>query len=402
MIRSFLITFLKPVDRVFQVLLSTSSRRICYYSTPDYSDNAYFLYRYVLLNRRDYEHIWLIDSTSVARRVQKEFQLLGAEQSGHKLQVVSKLSLQGYFLYLRSRFVFHTHGLYTFSNWVFGRQVISLWHGMPIKCVGRLNLISPNPYPTFGTLSIATSSLFKYIMACAFGVEPAKVLVCGLPRCDALQPGYRARDEVAAVYNRLNLEPDEKFVLWMPTYRNEVSQSSPAGNPECSFLDDIPEGWIEALDREARAANCQILVKLHPYDSLNRAGTSLKFDRIRCLTSQQWQTLEVQLYDVLALSSGLISDVSSVLIDYLATDKPIAILGFDETTYTRDLTFSMNYLRRSQRYQWVERYQDISTFFETVNRGEKVVLPSGDVADMLYDHSSCREASRQILQAVGI
>jgi CDP-glycerol glycerophosphotransferase (TagB/SpsB family) len=400
--RKFLNYLLKPVDRVMQVGIPSSSRRVTYFSKPDYSDNTYYLYRHVLLKRSGIEHVWLVENKVVADNIYSEFESLGASKAGHKLKVVSKASFHGYLLYLQSRFLFHSHGVYAFSNWAFRRHVVSLWHGMPIKCVGRLNFITPNPYPTFGTLFVATSSFFKYIMACAFNAAPAQVLVCGLPLCEVLRAGCRASNEASKILRKLGMNAEDKFVLWMPTYRSEVSHDTFRGGDHQSFLDDLPRELIDAVDRAAEAAGCKVIVKLHPRDVLNGYDVPIRYKNITLFASQEWLDMGAHLYDVLALSDALISDVSSVLIDYLATKKPIAVMGFDEKNYIRDLTFPIEVLRGSSRYQWLQCDEDVRVFFESVKRGEQHVLPPGDVSKLLYDDVACVDSSEQILRAVGL
>jgi CDP-glycerol glycerophosphotransferase (TagB/SpsB family) len=393
---------LRPVDRVLQVLMPVSSRRVCYFSRPDYGDNSYYVYRHILTTRREIEHIWLVLDMSQANRMMREFRELTqrAGITGHTLRIVKQRSLAGYFLHLTCHYVFHTHGIYSISNWAFRRKVISLWHGMPIKCIGSLNHKTPNPHRPFGTTYIASSHFFKYIIACAFEVAPESVAVCGLPRCDALQHEIARGTARELVRERLGIPEGKKIVLWMPTYRTE---SSAADNMTGfrSFLDDLAPWVIPGLMRHCALSNCILVVKLHPKDLLNHGDLQLGHEHLMVLKSKEWLAHEIQLYDLIASSDALLSDVSSVLIDYLSTDRPIGIVGFDLTTYTRELTFPAEILLLSKRYHHLTDDETVMRFFDAVVKGEACTEAPHDLSSMLYERSSSMGAEA-VLCEVGL
>lgn len=104
----------------------------------------------------------------------------------------------------------------------------------------------------------------------------------------------------------------------------------------------------------------------------------------------------MQLYDVLAASAGLISDVSSVLIDFLVTGRPVGILGFDSATYTRELIYPFETLLGTGRFQLLDDPAKFEPFLQRT--AEVCAQPT---PTFLYDQFALPGAE-QILQEVGL
>lgn len=391
---------LQLVDRVLQLLVPVRRNRVCYISFPDYTDNAYYVYRHALEAREDIEHVWLLQDTRVAARIEQEFAVAirKIRTSGHILHVVRKYSIKGYFLYLTSRCIFHTHGGYPFSTAALRRVNFCLWHGMPIKRVGRLNHVTPNLYPIFGKTHLATSHLFKYIVATAFGADPSAVKVCSLPRCDAFRRDSILSVQASEIRNTIGVADNQRLVLWMPTFRTE-SRTSP-GNIR-TFLDDLPDWVMTELDHACGKYHCKIIVKLHPSDFLNESNVPLLAEHIRLLKSADWIKSGIQLYELIAASDALISDVSSVLVDYLPSGRPIGVAGFDDATYSRGTTIPMWYLLTSQRFQYLVDRTEVESFFAKVASGDTQITPPNDVATMLHE-SFAEKGAEAVLREAGL
>lgn len=236
-------------------------------------------------------------------------------------------------------------------------------------------------------------------MACSFDVSPDSVLVCGLPRCDALTHEQSRGTPAHVIRDRLKIAQDQRLVLWMPTYRTEGIRAAGKG-PIRSFLDDLECGTIASLSARAREHGCVIVLKLHPRDPLNFREPEVEFDNVHLLKAREWQQYEIQLYDLISASDGLMSDVSSVLIDYLVTDRPIGVVGFDPTAYTRDLTFPIDALLASRRIQHLDGDDSIRRFFATVRNGSVEPVPLNDVSTFFYE-STPEPAAELMLRHIG-
>lgn len=375
---------LAVLDRVFKLLISTADHRVCYLSSPDYGDSAYYMYRHLAQTRPELEHVWLLNDDRIAPRITAEFRaLVGATGAGGTLRVARKNSLRGYFLYLTCRHVFYTHGLYGFSNWPWRRQIVCLWHGMPIKRIGALNRPVQRANWPFGTLYLATSHFFKYVVSRAFEVLPESVRVLGLPRCDALRFEDARAHREADIRSRLKMRETERLVVWLPTFREHLRVQANA--QARSFCDDVPPEILECVAREAAQHQCRIIVKLHPKDRLNLASLPAMPPGLEVLRSDDWLCHEIQLYDLLAASAALISDVSSVVVDYLVTRRPIGILGHDPATYDRGLTFPLETLFRSKRVHPLANENSIREFFRASGAGDAYPDDPGELTAVWHE-----------------
>ena len=391
-VRRLVLALVAALDRILQVLVPSSSRRICYFSVPDYTDNAYWVYRHALRTRSDLEHVWLVKDTSVAERVHEELEEVRREHGarGHRVQVVDKNRPQGYWAYLRSGVSFHTHGLYAFSRWTFRREVVCLWHGVGIKAIDRLNRTNPAAKRPFGTRHVATSHFYRYVIATATGVDPAAVWVTGNPRCDPLtSPHARATpdDRVRAL---LDLPPDRHLILWLPTFRVLVDPwvaggSGSGGTGARSFLDNLPTWAMPALEQACAEHGCTVVVKLHPLDALNHASQRLAGRHVRLLPAAALGSRGVQLYDLLATADGLMTDLSSVVVDWLVTGRPVGLIAVEPDDHEHDLLFPPELMLRNEPFRALDEAADVERFVRAVRTGDRAAGPTRGVAPMLYE-----------------
>lgn len=395
--------FLPLFDALLQWLVPARQQRVCYFSTPDYEDNAYFVYRHLVRTRGGLEHVWLLQDPSVERRIRDDFDRwnLAAPGIRNHLIIARKRSLSGYWLYLRSRRVFYTHALYRGTRWVRGREIICLWHGMPIKCIGALDQRRPpGPLP-FGTRHLASSHFFRYIVACAFRTPPQSVVISGLPRCDALRDDHPPDNTPASIRRRLDLPEASRLVLWMPTFRTGGLRPPITDQNYRTFLDDVAVDALQQLDASASAAGCQVIVKPHPGDPLNHVEVDFAYSSIRLLRSPQWLSMGIPLYELIAAADGLMSDVSSVLIDFLPSGRPIGLFAFDPDHYHRDLTFPLELLLKCRTVHNLTGTSSIENFFQLVQQGPARPLTESDLATAFHETFST-SGCEQIATEVGL
>ena len=407
---------LRAVDRLLQLLVRPRPDRVAFLSIPDHADNAFHTYRHLATTRSGLELVWLVGDTSMTDRIEAEFARLTVDRPGHghRLRVVPRRSLRGYLTYLTCRFVFHSQGAYAFSRWAFRRQVVNLWHGMPIKAIGRLNRRTPSIKEAFGTVQVATSHAWRYPIAAAFAADPADVLVTSLPRCDALQFADARSSSVDQVRTTLDVPEHHRLVLWMPTWRVQdgrafvhrgldaiAERRALASTRARSFLDDLPDGTMEALEQACDRHGCTLVVKLHPLDSLNGADVDLGLTHVQWLTSPALVDHGIHLYDLVAASDALLSDLSSVVIDYLVTGGPIGLLGFVEADYDRDLLFPLSLFRESRRCDDLVDDDAVDAFFRDVAAGRRVDPRTDDLTRVLYETVGTHGAER-VVSHVGL
>ena len=373
-----------------QVLVPPRRDQVAWMSHPDHVGNAFHLFRHVVTTRHDLRHVWLVADADAAEAIRADFARWEGAGRGHTLHVKDRHGPAGAFALLRSRCSFHTHGVPRWMTRAVRRECVSLWHGMPIKAIGALNTRSPNPHPTFGTLHVATTEHYQAVIGRAFHAPPDEVLLTRLPRCDVLGRPHEKGPDAASIRARLGLPEDGPLVLWLPTYRTpghlRDAQDGVLGYR--TFLDDLAPGQAQELLAQVRRVGAHLVLKPHPDDPVNRAGEQA-LDRaglegIHVITAAAWLEAGIELYDALAHVDGLVSDVSSVLLDWLETTRPLGLLGFDPDTYTRDVVVDVDALWASPRVHRLDLGGGPATFADDV-AATRPMVPDPALADLVTD-----------------
>ena len=169
--------------------------------------------------------------------------------------------------------------------------------------------------------------------------EKEKILALGYPRYDWMLHPSVSRGEAL---EKLFSHKDMKTVIWMPTFRKSEVLISAENEIELPF--QLPalesEAELKALDVHLRECKIFLIIKKHPLQS----GWSLDegaYTNIRYVTEEMLQKSGIQLYELVGLMDGLISDYSSIAVDYMLLDRPLGYVLTDLESYrnTRGFVF---------------------------------------------------------------
>ena len=146
----------------------------------------------------------------------------------------------------------------------------------------------------------------------------------------------RETDRAKIYCERLLKESDsDKLILWMPTYRHASSErlNEETLNNEFNIpIIDDAEKLID-LNKHCKENHILIVIKKHylqiPYDFGENKLTNILY-----LENKDLAENDIQLYEFIHYSDALISDYSSVAIDYLLLDKQIGFTLDDYEAYT--------------------------------------------------------------------
>lgn len=253
--------------------------------------------------------------------------------SADEIHIVRKMSLRGIWTYWRSRYVFFTHGLYGFLPVAGTQTVVNLWHGMPLKRVWKGLSGSHVPGCTF---LLSTSDKYSEIQAEASGFPVAKIPATGLPRNDLLfsetSATRRFSDAVAKGADRV--------LLFLPTYRKSTMGFVTGDGIETDSALAMSEDEVAVFSRMLAETCTRILVKPHPMSA--HYGNNAKLNDWIWIISDNWlQQQGVTLYEALGRMDGLITDVSSVYVDFLSLQKPMFFYFPDLVEYRKTRTFQV-------------------------------------------------------------
>jgi hypothetical protein len=266
-----------------------------------------------LVRRYDGRVIWLRRGGDVPPDVQAL-----ADQG---MVLVPMAGLAGLTAYLRASAVLFTHGLYGSPKPWARKPIVNLWHGDGPKDIRPDKTVGARIASTY---VVGSTSLFTDFKASAFGVPADHVLVTGNPRTDQfwrpIEPGCRARLGITG-----------EFVVWMPTFRQARAVGAVRVHDNAAPADD-GHAELGPLLEGLRARGVQLVVKPHPLDADRRRVPGMV-----TVDDDDLAAAGVNLYALLGASSGLVTDYSSVWVDYLLVNRPIAFSVPDRASYDREL-----------------------------------------------------------------
>ena len=304
------------------------SNIIIFCSYPSFTDNAFAIYQHIVKKNLfpGYKLVWLVLDPKDAKKENIPFEMIN-----DKLVVLSKKSIRGIWYYLTAKYVFFTHGLY--SNLKISRQntVINLWHGMPLKKIGLMDNFFTS-YMGNTQILIATSEIFQKLMSQSFGKPLNDVLIIGQPRNDMMF-------EPTDFYEKTNInKSDYKSVgIWLPTYRRStIGDIRVDGNYEEGKISFLDLEQLKELNKSLEGNKILLIIKLHPMDILQEFDFS-SFSNLIIVKQKDFTS---QLYPLLGSTDFLLTDYSSVCIDYDILGKPMGFVmdDFDEYKESRGFT----------------------------------------------------------------
>ncbi|MDP2088744.1 MAG: CDP-glycerol glycerophosphotransferase family protein [Flavobacteriaceae bacterium] len=285
---------------------------------PNFEDNGVALAKYIAANYNI--QIYFINPTNKYSKFINETL---------NIEVLQSKTLKSIYLILTSKFVFFTHGLVL--KRISKRQIVfNLWHGYPYKSVGTyLNGKGIN-----ATYTAATSDYCQVLFSKMFDVPFDSVEITGFPRNDNLIIGNRNE-----ILSKFKIAGNKFIFIWLPTYRRSVIGEIMNDGVETGNPFSIKDFDIYKFNKFLEKNNAVCILKPHP---LAPKFSSVKeINNIVFIDDDFLHDNEMTLYPLLGVTDCLISDVSSVIIDYMLLDKPIICFIEDIIEYkkSRGLVF---------------------------------------------------------------
>lgn len=292
----------------------------------EFSDNAKYLYEYVTHFHEEITAVWITSSNDVFKSLSEQ-----------KYKVFLSKSFKGIWYCLRAKYCFLvTSKSDVNARFINGAKIIYLWHGMPLKKIGydrdfhneRQTLLQRILYPynnLFSCYAMLTSSTFFTPFLCsAWKLSEKKIWPTGYPRCDIF---YHEKHVCCSYILNLRAQYHKcKIVLYMPTFRMAVANSSTPFNPFVNEYGFDEKRFFEVLEKQ----NIVFIYKPHVVDK--KSALNLKNNRFVYL---HYEDVE-DTYELLNSVDALVTDYSSVYFDFLCTRKPIFLLTPDYKEYTEN------------------------------------------------------------------
>ena len=280
-----------------------------------YNYNSRYLFEYVKENLLEITPLFVINDPELRTSLSTKY---------GKQYFIETESIQGIRQALSAGVWFTSAGLPAYGTGLHKKRlIINLWHGVPLK---KIALLDPNLkkaariyfkkiFSENYTCILTTSHELIPLMARSFAVSEDKIKVWGQPRNDGLFQKNDCREILGQLFP--DLPEYTKTVLYAPTFRDY-------GQVQLFPFKDFDQEQLEAFLEEK---NMLLFIRTHVAEQGSAAPYLGK--RIRFLGNEQAEDVT----GILNIFDCLITDYSSIYIDYLLTDKPMIFLPYDRQQY---------------------------------------------------------------------
>ena len=353
-----------------------------------FTDNSKYLFLYISNNVKNIKAVWIGMDESLCQKLKTQ---------GHL--AYNKNTLLGIYSSLRASCTFVDSYLqrenYRYSG---GSNIIQLLHGKGVKKLGYkkvyptysnpinqlfARLVTPQLFLSFDYVFVPSDFVAK-ILPKGLKTKKTKFFVTGYPRNDILFKEIPGSDIGTSLKLKEKLKElkrkGQKFILYMPTFRRGKRD----GNLE-SVLD------FSALDLLMQQQRTHFFIKLHP-----------KFgqQKMREIENKNITLIEESdIHPLLKHFDILITDYSSIFVDFLLVDKPIIFFPYDLKEYAKKEGFLFNY----EEYTPGPKVFNSNELLETIGRiirGEDKFKEKREKIKKLYHQYTDGKSAERITNIV--
>ena len=346
-------------------MIPKKRNRIVIYSNWGFRDNIRTLYQYLVDNG-----------------YQDKYEIVCASNDFYHLERDSKVKFtsiyRGLYYFLTSKYFFYSFGKYPIKPSK-KQMVVNLWHGMPLKKIGNLEYGLENIDYNFFTKLVSSSDLFTPIMKTAFNAKDEQMLLVGNIRNDELFE-----------------EKKDKNIIWMPTYRNSKNYH----DSQDAFIFSLDESEFEDINTILAEYEYHLYIKLHPLEE-SQFKFKNNYSNIHMLSediiSQHYGTL----YKFLGTTSALITDYSSVFLDYYLLDRPVAFTINDYEEYKEKRGFVFDDIKSLMVGPTISNLEELLKFLlSVINSEDEFYIVRNKVNSIV--NSIQRDFTMTLLENIGI
>lgn len=341
---------------------------------PDFDDNLLSIYT-ELIKRDIYKIVWVVEN----RYNEPPF----CFKSNTRL--VTRRSLKDFFYSSICKYIFITHGHFI-DQPPRNQIIVNLWHGIPFKKIGNL-LVGKSRIDSY---LVATSSFTKDIFKMSFDTPTSNILITGQPRTDRMLNVNREEifKKIFTEYKSIN-----SCFLWLPTYRiNRYNKEFHVDGIDIGNLLNCSDFSLIEFNEILKRNDNFCIVKPHPL-AVRRNCANLSNI---LFVDEDWLTIKkLSLYQLIGASDCLISDISSVIVDYLLLDRPIVLLFEDIDQYETNRGFILNPISKYLPSRINTNFKDFIEDIESVCKGEDTYFKERfELRSLYFDYTDSSSAQR--------
>lgn len=354
--------------------------KIVFESFSDFSDNTRTLFDYMINNKmnKKYEMIWLVEDLKKFENIKinnVSFSYVEPKDEEQYNHMENKIR-DAKFLIGSNRNIkkYHKEQIY-----------INLWHGTLLKQLNDYKIDNID-----WDYLLCPSEFFSEIYQRELRIPKEKLIYYNNPRNDDL---WKKRGFLKELYSQ---DDYEKFILWMPTYRQHRTGSNIDSKKEFNF--GIPiintNEELENLDNILQKEKCMLVLKIHPAQDLSRIRVE-SMKNIKILKNTTLEEKNIKLYNLLAEADALITDYSSVYFDYMILDRPIGFTIDDINEY-KGFVFEkpLDYMPGEH----IKNYEELKKFIFKISEGRDKYKENRNALNLLFNKFRDNQNSKRIIE----
>lgn len=322
---------------------------ILFESEGDFTDNAWVLYQYLRRLGR-YRFVWFVAHPENFTNTQDTL----------FIDRFKPFRVRAYYYYARARINFWTHWTIKELRHREGQFVISLWHGVPVKDCR-------NPGRVYFDYSVTTGRGSINLVARTFRRAESFFLPLGYARNELLVKNNGTGHDNQIFGGR----SFKKLILWMPTFRGSVNKSLNQVNVDTETglpLFEDAESIVE-LNERLNQMNVVVMLKVHHLQS-DKPVFHNEYSNLVVLKDEDIQSRKLQPYEIIGNTDALISDYSSIAIDYGILNKPMGFIHSDAEAYKESRGFLVDDIRTLLPGCYIYTKEEFYRFIEDVKDGK--------------------------------
>ena len=325
-IQNFIVRKMKWIFYILDFILPKDSKKIAFILYPKQEDKSEAFIEYIEREHPDFSCIRIIGKKNYINKNKQYFEF-------YKLRTLYEI--------LTAKYIVVTVTSYMLDYFISKKHTyINLWHGMPIKTSALNAEIKDKSIKRFKALGkkykhFATSDVFRLVLASSFLARTTDIYITGLPITDTI-----FSDNSEKIEEVFNISKYNKIIFYLPTFKSKAVSLCAQVNHDFNnifYFDDYSkEDFIKFIEKH----NILFITKPHPLDEelyKNNPNLIPTSDNFKILYDEDLKNNEIVFYSIFKYVDLMISDFSSVTIDYLILNRPVI--------YLTNLTESYNNIR---------------------------------------------------------
>ena len=302
--------------KILKVFIKVDDKIILFnsFGGKKYDDSPRVIYEYMKHKKKynEYKMYWVLDNP-------EKIEIPGAQK-------LKNNSIKFFIIALRAKYWITNSGIerglkFKQKNTIY----INTWHGTAIKHIGKdENSLAVKFETSKIDIMFAQSEYDRKIFSHVFDINKEQIVITGLPRNDEL--ATVSSKQINYIKKKLNLPLNKKIILYAPTFREYNRDSN-----GCILAPPINlKLWEEKLSDE-------YILLFRAHYEVNKVLGIKENEFIKNYSDYQ------NLNELLKISDILISDYSSIMIDFSILERPIFnyIYDFDEYKEKRGMYFDL-------------------------------------------------------------